>query len=86
MKISDLENQQVVKYRLGKHTNGISPDWQQWKQGPMYVQRHPITNKVLIVTPQDECCAEFSPEDFCSDWKQFSCEEYLMEIEGVTQK
>ena len=81
MKISELQDGQVVRSRVGKHGDH-APDWQEWGDHTLYVQRTK-TGEICTITLRDINWAEFDPRtgDFYDGL--FSAEEYLLEIEGL---
>lgn len=79
MNIRHINNGDIIKYRLGKH-GCCSPVWQEWKIGPMYVQKRP-DNSIATITPQNDNWAEFDEQDWSEEFKSFDCEEYLMQID-----
>lgn len=92
--IRSLENNQIVKYRLGR-AGTSAPIWGDWKTGKIFVQKRnsdylPAKKQsrtswqagaVLIVTPQDENTAEFREEDFSFEFNTFCCENFYFEID-----
>ncbi len=95
MKLSELQNGQIVRCREGVHSlTGIEPIWGEWADKKLYVDRRdkPLAKKyhrqtrapnvgdILILTVGG---AEFSQGDF--DNGIFNCEDYLLEIEGVIE-
>lgn len=79
MKIRTINNGDSIRYRLGKHGYS-SPVWQEWKTGPMFVQKR-LDGSILIITPMNDNWAEFGEDSFCKEFNTFGCEEYLMEID-----
>ena len=40
MKLSELKDGQIVKYRIGRYVEDLpEPKWSQWKTGPLYIHR-----------------------------------------------
>lgn len=98
LKISELKNGQIVRYRIGHHTDGPAPIWGPWIKGPVYVARRerPLAKKlhsrtrapnvgdILTLCPTGVVCAEFSQGDFDPAFNTFNSEDWLFEIEGLT--
>lgn len=87
MRLSDLTNGQVVRYRLGR-AGQTCVQWGGWQNGSIYVARrekafrnHP-TGEIVTLTPNDQGWAEYSERDFFNGC--FTAEDYYMEIEGLT--
>ncbi len=81
MKLNDLQNGQIVRCRTGR-AGRHAVQWGDWRQAELYVQRHPKTGNVLIVTPKDEVWAEAGPNDLCEDGILL-VEDYYLQIEGL---
>jgi hypothetical protein len=80
-KINQLEDGQIVKYRVGYYSNGhYEPIWSQWHTGPLMVYRH--NGKILSLAPKNHLVAEFRPEEF--GFGSFCCEDQYLEIDGIS--
>ena len=98
LKLGDLTNGQTVRYRIGKHTSGPGPSWGPWIDDAIYVSRRetplpesmcsrsdaPNVGDILTIRPRAGECAEFSQGDFDPQFGTFNCEDWLLEIEGLT--
>jgi hypothetical protein len=83
MKISELQNEQVVNTRIGRAgRNGVR--WQKWEQKPLFVQRNK-KGKVVIVSLMNSFWAEYCPEFDYSNGT-FIAEDYYMQIEGLDKE
>ena len=86
MKINDLQNQQVVRYRLGR-AGRHAVEWEDWIEGPLYIQR--FKNQVTTLVPElkNGAWAEYDPRrDYCPQTDGSGlllAEDYYMEIEGL---
>ena len=94
-KIRTLEHDQVVRYRLGQHTNGTEPDWSKWHTGRLYVAKRERNLKkslrkgrgrfwekgaILTILPANHSLVEFCETGYCGNGL-FDCEEFLFEID-----
>jgi len=98
LKLGDLTNGQTVRYRIGKHTSGPGPAWGPWIDDAIYVSRRetplpksmrsrsdaPNVGDILTIRPSAGECADFSQRDFDPQFGTFNCEDWLLEIEGLT--
>lgn len=96
MKMSELQNGQIVRYRLGK-AGETNVTWEPWKDGPIYISRRETelqqryrrnargtewqTGAIITLTPLDDSWAEYGQDDFSQG--VFTCEDYYMEIEKL---
>lgn len=87
MKLSELFDNQIVKYRIGRAgPNNVI--WEEWTIGPIYVQRRAIQYKnypageIVTLTTINDVTAEYSEDDFFEGI--FNCEDYYLEIFGLT--
>lgn len=98
MKLSELKDHQEVRYRLGRDTDGPGPAWGEWKTGNIYLMRRtielpkalrrrsrePNLGDIISIGIRDAGFAEFSQSDYESEFNTFHCEDYLLQIEGLT--
>jgi hypothetical protein len=84
MRISDLQDNQVVRARWGR-AGRTAPDFGPWRDAPLYVQRDNKGNVVVVALrlPPGEDWAEYNPRDFQGGL--FVAEDYYLEIEGLAQ-
>ena len=95
MKLSELENNIVVEYRVGQAgSNAVI--WEPWTKGPLYVQKRlqDLPKKshgssdfrkagaVLTLTPIGAGTADFSQENYCGKGV-FCNEDYYLEIKEL---
>lgn len=76
--ISKLENNQTIRYRLGKHGEH-SVKWSEWKIGKIYVAK--FRGNIVTLTPVGESWAEYNPQRDYHGNGFFDCEEWCMEID-----
>jgi hypothetical protein len=86
MKLSELRNQQNVRYRLGREAGG-QVSWGDWTVGAIFT--HARGGEVLMLTPWESWAEyrvrhEYSPPDLAHPYGYFHAEGYYMEIEGLT--
>jgi hypothetical protein len=97
LKLSELQNDQVVCARWGRYVEGRdTPKWGSWTDVRLYVQRvRPQTQArgqagaiaVLTIRRLDGTplnWAEYGPEDFDPHYNVFESEGYYLEVEGLT--
>jgi hypothetical protein len=83
MKIQDLQNGQIVRYRMGRYQDDLpAPDWGAWRNGPLYVQR--FKGVAVTLTPRNDNWADYDPRrDKPSYGGTLECEGYYLQIEGL---
>ena len=87
MKLSELTDNQVLRYRTGK-VGITSVGWSDWKTGAMTVLRDK-KNQVYLITPRDEDWIIYGSNDLKSPhygiatWFFLAEEDWYMEIEGL---
>lgn len=87
MTLNELQNGQVVTYRLGFHGRN-QVEWQNWQTGPIYVARRQFDYKgkgkgdLLTLTPENQGWAEYRQTDYHGKGF-FDCEEFCMEIKNL---
>lgn len=98
MTLSDLHNDQVVRYRIGR-AGEARVNWGPWNKGPIYVARRQVdlpkkyrgtspethwrAGSILTLRPRNGVCAEFGGDDWSPEFRTFNCEDYYLEIEGL---
>ena len=97
MKISELKNGQIVRYRIGI-AGRERIEWDSWKTGPIFVQirekayRKLKAGVVVIAVPEREVSPEhdYNPphDDYTNNGENypsgyFMSEEYCLEIAGI---
>jgi len=95
MKLSSLQNNQIVKYRIGR-AGPTEVIWGKWTIASLYVARRQqdlpakLRNKckywkagdITTLTTVEDVCAEFNQNDFCDDGI-FNAEDWYLEIDGL---
>ena len=87
MKLSEIKDNQFVKYRTGR-VGITSIAWGDWKTSEMTVLRDKL-NKVYLITPKNEDWIIYGPNDLKSPrygiatWFFLAEEDWYMEIEGL---
>lgn len=94
-KIRTLEHDQIVTYRVGKHTNGEAPDWSKWHTGPIFLTKRDRNLKkslrkgcgrtwekgaILKILPVNHAFASFCERSYHGDG-YFDCEQFIFEID-----
>ncbi len=96
MRLQNLTNGMRVRCRIGKHGEQ-APVWEPWAELELYVCRRLAdlpkrqrrsnsawqAGSIITLIPKGVVCAEFGQGDF--DNGVFNCEEWLFEIEGLTE-
>jgi len=90
MTINDLQNNQIVTYRLGR-AGRSKVEWEDWQTGPIYVRRreipykkHPAGELLTLVPIIEDAWAEYGLGDYMGG-NTFLCEDYYMEIKDLNQ-
>jgi hypothetical protein len=95
MKLSDLNNETVYTYRLGR-AGRTNVEWRPWRQGKMYVKfreqdlpkssrrgKIGLKGELLTIIPVDAVdWAESGEKDYCGNGC-FVTEDYYLEIQGL---
>jgi hypothetical protein len=94
--LENLQNDDNVRFRIGRA--GLDDIvWQNWQEGPMYVQRREKSlpkkihdsrrqshnvGAIITITPKMANTAEFSADDLNEEGEiVFCCEDYYMQID-----
>ncbi len=97
MKLKDLVSHIEYEFRIGRAgQNNVV--WFSWQIGKMYIYRRLAdlpknkrtnTNNwgagdIVTICPENTVCAEFGQDDFDPKFNCFNCEDWYMEIKGLT--
>ena len=79
--LATWEDGHVAEYRIGRAGRN-AVEWEAWKRGPFYVQKH--QDVVVCLTPRDEQTAEYNPRNAICGEKNgnitLNIEDYYLEI------
>lgn len=96
MKLSDLTNDQIVTYRLGRYVETEhEPKWEPWRVGKLHLVRRtnivPKSHRTRwnnwelgkIVTLFIGDGPDFGEADYDPKLKTFNCEDWYLQIKGL---
>jgi len=84
VKVKDLEDSSVMKVRWGR-AGSAGPNWCMWQYAELRVQRNSKGTVVLIGLKGGRNWVEYDPRRHLDRSGLLVCEDFCMEIEGLTR-
>jgi hypothetical protein len=81
MKVAELQNDQVVRVRVGM-AERYGVEWREWQLRPVSIQKNK-KNETVIIALQGLGWAEYNPKEDYQGKGLFTAEDYYMEIDGL---
>lgn len=89
MKINDLQDGQQVTVRTSRRDNidGDAPEWSEWRQATLFIQRDKKTQNVIAVGFRSFEWAEYDVRyHYDAKYNEFLAEEYRAQIKELEGK